>query len=195
MDTLTSVVRVNTQKPARPQPLSNPQSHQYGQQTAQNGKSEDTSIFGDDAYFGHPSPYRAWNDSTAQLDDLFLGYWSEIHGSRHGAVHNIDLTSPVQDTLGTPDNSELGSYVDAQHAHEVDQNAKLEKRRAQNRESQRNFRMRKQAAVDRLLAKIESQSREIEMLRQYNQFLGDTIKTYRIAGINGRLFDGHQEWK
>ncbi|ETI29248.1 hypothetical protein G647_01701 [Cladophialophora carrionii CBS 160.54] len=66
---------------------------------------------------------------------------------------------------------------------------KKEKRREQNRKAQRNHRLRSEAKLEQLRARLKTQADEIVMLRDFNQSLMKHIETLESKGRDGGTRD------
>lgn len=58
---------------------------------------------------------------------------------------------------------------------------KMQRRKAQNRQAQRNHRMRSEAKLEQLRARVQSQAHEITALKQVNRMLQKDLDRHRLS--------------
>ncbi|EXJ59362.1 uncharacterized protein A1O5_12243 [Cladophialophora psammophila CBS 110553] len=86
-----------------------------------------------------------------------------------------------------------GRCSSQQHPCKICEKDKKERRKEQNRKAQRNHRLRSEAKLEQLRAKVKSQSDEIVMLRDFNQSLLRHIETLESKCKDGGTADTGRE--
>ncbi|KAJ9606484.1 hypothetical protein H2200_009445 [Cladophialophora chaetospira] len=112
-----------------------------------------------------------------------LDFVPEIFGSPGDSLRLMRTDSSLQGSpsaeIECPNNGRCASQ---QIPCDVCQRDKRERRKEQNRKAQRNHRLRSEAKLELLRAKVKTQADEIVMLRDFNQSLMKHIETIESKG-------------
>ncbi|KIW26520.1 uncharacterized protein PV07_09607 [Cladophialophora immunda] len=210
MDSFISVFHASsldtTQTPSLPQT----QSHQQSQQPANNpycyipGQYWESLDYYDMAMdictdfsdlsqippsFASNSKALNFADDLTPLDSP-LDFAPESFGSPGDSLQLARTNSAVQESIDTEAECSGQGRCNSQHLPcKICDKDKKERRKEQNRKAQRNHRLRSEAKLEQLRARVKSQSDEIVMLRDFNQSLLKHIETLESKCKDGGTAD------
>ncbi|KAL2427125.1 hypothetical protein ABEF95_008901 [Exophiala dermatitidis] len=132
--------------------------------------------------FNHVGSFNDTN-STMTLDSPLGSMLLEENSSPEDWKASENPTEPFAEG-GAPVQLESSGHARDHHHHhpcEVCERDKRERRKEQNRKAQRNHRLRGEAKLEQLRAKIQSQTEEIALLKEANQELQKSISTLKCG--------------
>ncbi|EXJ65279.1 hypothetical protein A1O7_01620 [Cladophialophora yegresii CBS 114405] len=133
-------------------------------------------------------------DDLTPLDcsiDCPFDFAPEAYGSPGDSLRLLSTDSSAQESPSAESKCPGHSrYAGQQSPCQTCLQDKKEKRREQNRKAQRNHRLRSEAKLEQLRARLKTQTDEIVMLRDFNQSLMKHIETLESKGGNDGTRDG-----